>query len=221
MKFYISDDLKDDLEQAKKNPNAQYVWKWCDAYAVDEKMGDCERCPICGRAVSMLKWLEPRKIRLTNSKYPDRLTAWLPQSIVVSERVVQAYEQEGLRGVKNFTPVEVVKVSRMGKNSPPPPRYFSVNVDFTLDVRRDEANTIIIGDKHDWSCELCHPKGTTCSQLLRLSLHTENWQGEDIFKVYAVGVIYSQRFYDVIKERGFTNFNLIPVEEYRIGCETF
>jgi len=218
MKFYISNDFKDDLERAKENPDGQYVWKWCDAYAVDGKFGDCEKCPQCDRAVSMLKWLEPRKIRLTNTKYPDRLTSWLPQSIVVSEHVVQAYTEEGLRGIRKFIPIEVVSVSRRTKNSLPPPKYFVAEIEYTLNVRVDTANTIVAGSKHDWSCVLCNPWGTTCDQLSKLSLNAEKWQGEDVFKVYAAGVIFSQKFYNLIEKYEFTNFNLVPVEKYKIGC---
>jgi len=214
MKFYIFDDLKDDLNKSKKDPNAQYVGKWCDAYTVDEKLGDYERCPLCTRAVSTLKWLEPRRIRLTNSKFPDRLTTWLPQSLVLSERFVQAYTKAGLQGIKTFVPLDVVKVSRRSNSGSPTPQYFSAEVDYTLNVRVDELNTIIFGSKYDWSCELCNPWGTSCSQLLKLSLNTENWQGDDIFRVYAVGVIMSQRFCDIVEEHGFTNFNLVPVDQF-------
>ena len=124
MRFYIADDLKHDLEQAKKNLNAQYVRRWCDAIPVDEVKGDSEKCPLCNRPISMLKWLEPRKMRLTNSKYPDRLTAWLSEPMVISEKFKKAYEQEGLIGIKKFIPIEVVKIARVTKNSPKTLKYF-------------------------------------------------------------------------------------------------
>ena len=106
MKFFVFDDLRDVASRAKKNPDAQYVGNWCDAWAVDEHIGDCEKCPVCDALVSMLKWLEPYRIRLTNTKYPDRLTSWLPESLVISGKVKTAYEHEGLSGIMKFTPVD-------------------------------------------------------------------------------------------------------------------
>jgi rubrerythrin len=213
LQFYVSDDLKDDLEQYKKDPNAQYVWKWCDAWEVDRVNGDSEKCPVCGRHVSMLRWLEPRKLRLTSTKYPDRLTAWL-SDMVVSERFKNAYEQEGLTGIREFTPVEVVKVARMKVNSPNPPKYFCAEVDYTRNVRVDVKKSKIKGQKTDWKCPLCNPWGSTRDKILKLVLNTSDWQGEDIFKVYSFRVVVSQRFYDVIQRYDFTNFNMVPVEEY-------
>ena len=213
MIFYIADDLKDDLEQAKKAPDSQYVWRWCDAIPVDRVNGDCEKCPVCNQPISMLKWLEPRKMRLTNSKYPDRLTAWLPEPMVISEKFKEVYEQEGLTGIRKYIPIEVVKISRITKNSPVAPKYFSAEIDYTTNIRLDVAKSVIIGQKGDWSCELCNPYGTTCDKIMKLSLNVSEWKGEDIFKVYSLPgrVFVSERFYDFVKKHNFTNFNLVPI----------
>jgi len=215
--FCIADDLKDDLEQYRKNPNAQYVWRWCDAIRVDDEVkGDGEKCPLCNRPVSTLKWLEPRKMRLTNSKYPDRLTAWLSEPMVISEKVKEAYEQEGLLGIRKFIPIEVVKVSRMRKNSPKPPKYFSAEIDYTTNIQFDVAKSVIVGQKHDWSCELCNPLGITYDKIIKISLNVSGWKGEDVFKVFALPghVFVSERFYNFVKRHNFTNFNLIPVDMF-------
>jgi len=211
----MADDLKYDVERAKKHPDAQYVWQWCDAIPVDQVIGDCEKCPLCNGPISMLRWMEPRKMRLSNSKYPDRLTAWLSEPMVVSERVKDAYEQEGLTGIREFIPVEVVKVSRMTKNSPKTPKYFSAEIDRTTYVRIDVTKSVIIGQKYDWSCELCNPRGATCDKIVKLSLNALEWKGEDVFKVFSVGVVVSQRFYDFVEKHNFTNFNLVSVEDYQ------
>jgi len=217
MSFYISDDLTEVATLVKENPNARYFGKWCDALAVDELIGDSEKCPVCNRHVSMLKWLEPRKIKLSNTRYPDRLKSWLPQSFVISERSKEAYEQEGLTGIKLFTPVEVVKVSRMKKDSPASFNYFSAEIAYTSNVRVDVANSEIIGQNDDWQCALCNPFGSTRDQIIKISLDASNWQGEDIFKVYSLGVVYSQKFYDLVQKHNLTNFNLVPVSEYQRG----
>lgn len=211
MRFYIADDLKQDLEQAKKYPNAQYIGEWCDAIPVDEVNGDYERCPLCNRPISMMKWLEPRKMRLTNSKFPDRLTTWLPEPMVISEKFKTAYEQEGLKGIKNFIPIEIVKISRMTENCAKIPKYFSAEIDYTTNIRIDVAKSEIIGQKYDWSCELCNPFGTTYDKIIKLSLNKSKWKGEDVFKVFSLGVVVSQNFFDFVKNHNFTNFNLVPI----------
>lgn len=218
MNFYIIDDMKEMKEfRARPNwdPNAQYKGTWCDAWSVDRKNGTYEKCPLCGRPVSMLKWEEPRKMRLSNTRYPDRLSSWLTEPLVVSERFMNAYWQEKLSGVLSFSEIEVVKVSHRKASSSKPPRYFLADLCFSKSIRINLDQTMIHGQKHDWSCALCNPFGSTCDSLERLVLDTDQWDGVDIFQVYAVGVVCSQRFYDFIDKHGFTNFNLVQIEKYR------
>ena len=215
MTFYVSDDWSENKTLAKENPCAQYVGKWCDAHTVDRINGDSRKCPVCGGHVSNLQWLEPRKMRLTNTRYPDRLSFSLHPYTVVSEGFKTAYEDEGLQGILSFTPIEVVKVSRMTKAQPQPPQYYLAETAYNLSVRFDHKQSIIIGNKYDWSCELCNPLGTTCSKRVKIVLDTSKWDGTDIFEVYSQGLVYSQRFYDFVQKHGFTNFNLVPIEEYQ------
>lgn len=214
MGFYVFDDFKKDSFQAKENPNAQYISSWCDAFELNRLNGDGEKCPVCGRPVSMLKWLEPRIIRLTNTKYPDRLTSWLSDPMVISEEVKLAYTQEGLIGINAFIPVEIAKVAHKKENSLLPPKYYCADINYTLNVRIDVEKSEIIGQKYDWSCELCNPWGTTIDRIIKISLDTSSWKGEDVFKVYSVGVVVSQKFYNFVQKHGFTNFNLVPITEY-------
>lgn len=211
MSFYIFNDLIGDIADNTQNPNAQYKEKWCDAWEVERKNGDSEKCPKCGRPVSMLRWLEPRKIRLSSTKYPDRLTTWLVEPMVVSERVKEAFEYQKLVGISEFIPVDIVKVARMKENNPTPPKYYCAEIEFTQNVKVDIDNTVIIGQKCGWLCDVCNPTGKTNDKIAKLSLDTTKWNGEDVFKVYSLGVVVSQRFFDFIHEHGFTNFNLTPI----------
>lgn len=217
MDFYIIDDMKETRELQTRpdwNPNAQYKGTWCDAWSVDRKNSTYEKCPLCGRPVSMLKWEEPRKMRLSNTRYPDRLSSWLTEPLVVSERFMNAYRQEKLSGILSFSEIEVVKVSHRKATSSKPPRYFLADLCFSKSVRINLGQTVIHGQKHNWSCALCNPFGSTCDSVERIVLNTDQWEGTDIFQVYAIGTICSQRFYDFIDNHGFTNFNLVPIEEY-------
>lgn len=215
MSFFLTDDLKGDLSIAKKSPSKQYVGDWCDAWEVDRVSGDCDYCPVCGRPVSMLKWLKPRKMRLTNTKYPDRLTAWLSEPLVISERCISVFEEAEISGIKRFDPIEVVKVAHMTKNSSKPPSYFCAEIDYAMCVRVDPDKSTIIGQKTDWCCELCNPWGSTVDHIEKLVLDTVHWDGTDIFRVYSLGVVVSQRFLDVVLKNNMTNFNLVSVDDYQ------
>jgi len=217
MSFYISDDLREASLQAKKNPSAQYVGKWCDAYAVDELVGEGEKCPVCEAPISRLKWLEPHKIRLSNTRYPDRLAWWIKDPMIISERVKSVFEDEQLLGIKEFIPVTVTKVARIKANSAKPPQYFSAEINYSLNVRVDVTRSKIIGQKDNRPCMLCNPFKSTRSQIIKISLDTSSWQGEDIFKVFSLGVVFSQKFYNLVQKHNLTNFNLVPIEEYQRG----
>lgn len=218
MNFYIMDDLKEirDLQaQPGWNSNARYTGNWCDAWEVDRKNGDYTRCPLCGRPVSMCKWEEPRKMRLSNTRYPDRLSSWLTEPLVISERFMNGYIQAGLSGILSFSKIDVVKVARRKAASTAPPDYYLAELCYSKTVRVDPQKTIIHGQKYGWSCAVCNPFGTTCDSLEHLVLHTADWDGTDIFRVYAVGTVCSQKFHDFINANQFTNFNLVPVSEYK------
>lgn len=212
MKFYI---LSNDDETLKSlSPNSQYIGRWCDATEVDRKNGPGKDCPLCGRPVTGFSWEEPRKMRLSNTRYPDRITYWILK-MIVSERFMNAYLEAELSGINSFSKIEVVKVSPMGKKSPPPPNYYLADVGFSQTVTIDTKNTIIYGSERDWSCPFCNPLGRTCNVIEHLALNTDEWDGTDIFKLYhPSNFVCSQRFCDFINNNGFTNFNLVPVEKY-------
>jgi len=215
MSFYIFDDLRETSLQTEKNPNAQYTGKWCDALPVEELTGDYEKCPICDAPVSRLRWLEPHKISLSNTKYPDRLSWWIKDPAIISDRVKIAYEKEGILGIKKFAPVNITKVAHMKASSPKPPQYFATEINYTLNVRVDVENSIAIGQRDDRLCALCNPFGITRDQIVKISLNTTMWKGEDIFKVYSLGVVVSQKFYDIVQKYNFSNFNLVSVDKYQ------
>lgn len=209
MNFYI-------LGREQIQPsNKQYKGKWCDAWAVDDEYGAFEKCPSCGRAVSMKKWEEPRKVRLTSTKYPDRLQDWLSDSFVVSERFMRAYSDSDLIGIRSFSKIEVVKVAHKSVGNIQLPIYFYASIGFSKTVRIDTNKTIYRGQKTDWICPMCNPFGSTKDSIERLALDASKWDGTDIFRIYGSGSYFcSEKFYEFIKFNGFTNFFPVPVDEY-------
>ena len=211
MAFYVFQGAQ--AIETLETPSKQFKPKWCDAWEVDRINGDAECCPVCGRFVSMLEWLPPRKIRLTSTRYPDALREWLTEPLVVSERFVEAFRATGLTGIREFVKIDEVRGPR--KTSPLPPNYYCAKVDWTNTVKVDHQKSLIYGRKYEWSCELCNPMGSTVNRIERLVLDTTHWNGEDVLNIYGHGLVFSQRFYDFVQQNGFTNFNLVPVDQYR------
>lgn len=196
------------------SPNSQARSRWSAAWVVDRINGDSEKCPVCGRHASILAWVEPRKMRLVGKRYPDRLVDNLLQPLVVSQRFVEMYRKEGLTGVTEFAPIQVVNPTA---NTP---NYFLGHISFDRSIQVDLSHTAIEGHSYDWSCPLCNPWGSTRDKIHKLALHTENWSGHDIMRLYAPSghTIVSQRFYDCVRQYGLTNFVMTPVEKYQFGC---
>lgn len=213
MKFYIFAG-----EKLTQSPDEQYKGKWCDAMEVDDERGPFEKCPLCGRPVSMLKWEEPRKIRLTSTKYPDYLQYWLLDSFVISERFMHAYNEADLKGISSFSKVEVVKVAHKKLWDPDPPKYYYANINFSKTIRIDTNKTVYHGQRTDWKCPVCNPLGQIINAIEHIELDASQWDGIDIFRVYGTGDFFcSEKFYEFVKLNKFTNFNLVPVDEYTWG----
>ena len=184
---------------------------WSTAWEVDRMSGDSEKCPLCGRHVSMLSWKEPRKMRLTGKKYPDRLVDCLTEPLVVSDRFVKMYRDEGLSGISGFAPIQVTNHG-FGM-----PNYYLGHISFNRSIEVDLAQTVIEGQLKEWSCPLCNPWGMSKDKIHKLVLLTEKWDGQDIMRLYCFGIIVSQRFYDCVHQYGLTNFVMTEVGQYKFG----
>ena len=194
--------------------NERYVPEWSDAYSVEMRLGDCEYCPVCGAPATLLEWLPPLKMRLTNMRYPNRLIHWLSEPMVISQEVKDAYEAEGLTGITEFEPIEITSVANRKTVSKMPPKYYRAEIGRTQIVRVDSVTTIIDGRPHDHFCQLCDPLGRTIDCIRQVGLIIPKQIDADIFRIYGWGmaVIVSQRFYDMVQRNHFTNFYFTPIE---------
>lgn len=206
MKFYV---LEFNSEwKAGKTPDSPAHNLWSTAQEVERINGDSEKCPMCGRHVSMLSWQQPHKMRLIGKRYPDRLVDNLMQPLVVSDRFVEMFRREKLSGVSEFTQIEVV-------NTTDSPNYYLGHVLFNQSVQIDLLHTIVEGQPKEWSCPICNPWGTSKDKILKLALSTTNWDGQDIMRLYAFGTIVSERFYDCVRQYRLTNFVMSAVDKYQ------
>ena len=209
MNFYVLSSKNDDSFS-----NKQYKQNWCDAWAVNRVNGPYEKCPLCGRPVSMRKWEKPRVIRLTKGKLPDRLIQWLNEPLVISERFLTAFRKSELTGIKAFHEIEILNSQHMKEVNCYPVRYYWAELSFNQSVSVDLKTTVITGQRRDWSCAICNPFGMSCDRIEQFGLDTTHWNGIDIFRLYIGEIICSQRFKDFIDENDLTNFLLVPIEKY-------
>jgi hypothetical protein len=159
-----------------------------------------------------MKWLPPHRAFLENDRYCDFLYGSFPE-IVVSERVKTAYEASGLKGIKNFYPLEILKVRRKRKNSPPKPEYYVVEIGRIparlemLEVEWDEPP----------KCEVC--LSGIAKRVKGLRLIEETWTGEDIFLpiTFPREIIVTQRFVDFVLDNGFSNAEFVPLKDYELN----
>jgi len=213
--------LREDISKVP-NPKSgeQYKPKWAESEAVDRKNGNCLQCPLCGAPITMKQWMPPRKIKLTKPKYPDYVSYWAGDGIVVSERFKKAYEISGLKGITVFNPLEVVKVSYMKENSPISPQYYDA-IPAVSFAKVDNRKSKIKGYKNEPKCSLCNPRGKTVSTIKGITLDWSGWEGEDIFRLHELGGTYftTQCFVDFCQHNEFTNFSFVLSSNYIFGVK--
>jgi len=120
----------------------------------------CPCCPHCGVSLGPDFWLEPRKVILTRSKYGDFVGG---NEFLVSERFKEAYEKSGLNGIKQFYPVEVIKVLSLRGDPPTPPKYYLPIIVYSF-ARVNFRKSVIVG-RRDRYCSLCNPKARTKDKM--------------------------------------------------------
>lgn len=140
--------------------------------------GDAPTCARCGAALGFLIWLPPYKIELKTwgKKYAD--IGRTGDDLVVSERFVEVFQCNALRGL-GFHPVEVVKLRhKRGKPDEGLPRYFQARVPQGATTVNQQASG------YEWLegeaiCPNC--LGPTPRRYARTILKPETWDGLDIF----------------------------------------
>lgn len=223
MTFYLfDDDMR--LSQANSLPfeERSMLLKqyWAEAETTDDAIYTRAGglfCPVCG-GMHMNRWEKPRKIVLTGTHYPDRISLWLVYRLIISERFKQMYEKERLTGIAEFEDLEYVKYTKQ-KNGTKPPNYYNAVIPFSESVFFDTQKTVIRGKPHAQkmqpTCQHCEPFDMIVDHFDKLALNTTNWDGMDIFRVYGYGKPFlSQRMKDKIVEYGLTNCELVNVDEF-------
>ena len=131
----------------------------------------------------MKQWLPPRKIKLSKPVYPDFISRWEGDGIVVSDYFMKLYKKSGLKGISAFNPLEVTEVNSLKKDPIRPPLYYDA-IPVISNAQIDHRKSKIKGYKHEHKCLLCDPEGITVSTINSIYLNWIGWEGEDIFRLH-------------------------------------
>lgn len=179
-------------------------------------LGDAPLCPRCNSALGSLTWQPPYRVALEiHGQSPGDFVRGSGSSRLISKRMAEAFQTEGLTGLLDFQPVEVVRVRNKHRDKAPSalPSYLVVNVSFFGTSAVDVGRSRLRYDK-PVTCPACRSAGLESAHGFVLEPNT--WQGEDVFRARGLPgiIIVSERFAEFVQRHGFTNMKLIPTEEY-------
>lgn len=163
----------------------------------------------------MRTWLPPYRGELElNGQSLGDFVEGPGYQVLISERMSEAFQTEGLTGLQGFKPVEVIRVrrKRKGPRLDAVPRYFAVSPCFGRGAV-DEASSRIRRTE-PIACAEC--RSTGLDSIHGYILEAGTWQGEDVFRPRGCqgSIVVSERFAEFVQRHGFTNMKLIPIEEY-------
>lgn len=177
-----------------------------------QNQGSAPECAVCGTCVGMLPWLPPyhAEIIVHGKKLGDIVDVG-GSSLLVSERFRNAWENEGLRGINEFSPLERVRIrpARFGKKTP---TYFHVAAQH-FKTRVDLARSLMEFER-PITCYACI--NSAPESIRGFTIDESTWSGEDLFIAWGIfgTLIVTDRVREMRDKYGLTNMNMTPVEEY-------
>ena len=195
--------------------------KWAYADLIPPiNRGDCEYCPVCGGAVSGLRWLPTHRIKLSSAK-PEKWGDFVWGAgfpLLVSSKFKEIFEKEELSGIEEFSkPVEVVRMGTLksGHFRISPPTYHLIHVSWGGANQDDKASGLTHELPKNIACAFCRV-GVTWRKQERIVIEESSWDRSDIFKPRNAPVQFmvSERFKGVSEKYAFKNLWLIPSEKY-------
>lgn len=173
MKFYV-------LKKPKADTPEDLLGRIDIIEAEGTETGDFLKCPRCNYALTMRAWLPPHRAELETwgQHYGD--VAQVSDELVVSERFVQLFLHNGLQGLSDFRPVQILKVIHRGPVLKETlPRYFKATIQHSATTVDQEASGYVWADRSA-VCPLCLHGGDV-KRYSRVVVDEKSWTGEDIF----------------------------------------
>jgi hypothetical protein len=179
------------------------------------QLAEAPRCSRCGETIGMLPQLPPfRGVLELYGAAPGDFVESAGYDFLISERMADAFQSEGLTGLLGFHLVEVVRVHRKRKGPIPStvPHYFAVTACFGRGAVDDARS--LIRRSEPAKCSECRSTGV--DTIHGFVLEPDSWQGEDIFRPRGLqgDIVVSERFAEFVQRHGFTNMKLTPTEQF-------
>lgn len=175
-------------------------------------LGEAPRCPQCGEFTGMLPLLPPIRGVLEAEKCFCDLTKVIGGAdILLSARCWQVFEREGIRGLINPTPVEILNAR--GTVGPcPSDNYLLAGTQTGATVDR-VASALRTSETEP--CPVCGSAGIVESYD-RVAVDAGSWLGVGLFTLKGLPgpVLVTARVRDVCKQAGLKVCRLIPAEQY-------
>ncbi|MBK7140495.1 MAG: hypothetical protein IPH75_00270 [bacterium] len=161
----------------------------------------------------MLEWLPPFNVEMEFLGRELGDIAFGVVDLLVSEKFVDLFKQDGLTGLTFRGQANVVKVKpkRVAEHLP---RYYVAAINYSkteLDLKKSEV--VYEAEQH---CSRCLMGGDLLLKLKGIYIKETTWSGEDLFvpRGFYHLHIASQRFKEWCVQRDIKNANLIKGEDF-------
>lgn len=215
MQLYYIDISTNNYDFAEASPTSK----------VDFDYNQIECCPECGRYVSGAYWKHPREVVLTKHNAPDFLYCYETPIYLLSKRALDTIQSSGLSGIKKAEKIETVRFQRKSKIEMAVPEYYYIELERSRITINHSKSDIKYGEIADeiGPCHLCRAVPRTYDAIRSLSMNLEAYEGFDCFRNYELPgeTFLSQRFVDVCRKAGLTNFNPQKIEQFKLFEELF
>lgn len=174
----------------------------------DFNTGKAKICSGCGNYISMLEWLEPLNIKVSNMKLGDFIFGTFV-GFIVSKYFKTNYENSVLTGLSNFRRVFLYYQGELLSHE----YYYP---DILLTNTFIDLNLVEFDDKS--LCTVCQKGGSIYSKVRGVSFISPDKINNDIFFTTALGqadILVSNRFKTFVKENKFVNVEFIEALRFR------
>lgn len=176
-----------------------------------------ERCPLCGKPVSGMRWEKPRVLELTGKRLPDFLYMYGADSMfAISEAVYNKMQTMQWNGILSFDKIDKIVLKSKSNAAAKEPVYYQINVKRSRITLDHQKSQISYGETEAQRCDLCNPVPATYDFFRGIQFYMDGFEGYDVFKTYEMGDImfFSERFVDFCLQNKFTNFSYASIDEY-------
>jgi hypothetical protein len=189
-------------------------------YEDSVKKIDAARCQKCNSYIGMREPVPPFRVRIETWGIGFGDFAFWLDDFLVSKRFYDAYVSSGLRGLRDFSPTEVLSCRKHRKHSDEMPLYFRT-IPSLGGAKIDLVKSgIDYGELNQGRCDVCLSGPGVLKRWKSVVVDESTWNGDDIFYAYGLPgtLIVSSRFAEWAVNFDFKN---LVLEDARASSHDF